>query len=105
MKINKVGWTYFSIIEDFLTKEECYDIINACQGTWNYTQLPAGVYPNGWTTESQKRYVGNPFEVQFKNKIDKMNISDDDVPYASDSTIQSYIVYNWKHKQSSGDES
>ena len=72
MKINKVGWTYFSIIEDFLTKEECYDIINACQGTWNYTQLPAGVYPNGWTTESQKRYVGNPFEVQFKNKIDKI---------------------------------
>ena len=70
MKINKVGWTYFAIIENFLTKEECYDIINACQGTWNYSKIPAGVYPNGWQSGLQKRHIGNPFEVQFKDKID-----------------------------------
>ena len=72
MKINKVGWTYFAIVENFLSKEECYSIIDACQGTWNYTQIPAGAYPNGWVTGEQKRHIGNPWEVQFKSKIDHL---------------------------------
>ena len=72
MKINKVGWTYFAIVENFLSKEECYSIIDACQGTWNYTQIPAGAYPNGWVTGEQKRHIGTPWEVQFKSKIDHL---------------------------------
>ena len=43
MNINKVGHTYFAIVEDFLTLAECRQVILAC-GDFNLTKVPAGMY-------------------------------------------------------------
>lgn len=55
MRINKVGFTHFAILEDFWGKEWCERTIEAAQ-EWNLTQVPAGTY-NGWKTGVQKRNI------------------------------------------------
>ena len=58
MKINKVGHTYFAVVEDFFTIAECRQVILAC-GDFNLTKVPAGTY-NGWKTGVQNRNIATP---------------------------------------------
>lgn len=69
MQINKVGHTYFAIVEDFLTLAECRQVILAC-GDFNLTKVPAGMY-SGWKTGEQNRNIATPPVLMYKSKFDK----------------------------------
>jgi len=68
MKINKVGHTYFAIVDNFFTVAECRQVILACKN-FNLTKVPAGTY-NGWQTGIQNRNIGVPPVIMYKSKID-----------------------------------
>ena len=68
MKINKVGHTYFAIVDNFFTMAECKQVIVACKD-FNLTKVPAGVY-NGWETGVQNRNIGVPPAIMYQSKID-----------------------------------
>ena len=69
MKINKVGHTYFAVVEDFFTIAECRQVILAC-GDFNLTKVPAGTY-NGWKTGVQNRNIATPPVLMYKSKFDE----------------------------------
>ena len=58
VKIHRVGHTYFSIIENMLTPDQCQDIIDSCP-EWVNRDIKEGIY-NGWKTERRFRHIGNP---------------------------------------------
>ena len=68
MKINKVGHTYFAVVDNFFTMAECRQVILACKD-FNLTKVPAGVY-NGWETGGQNRNIAVPPVIMYKSKID-----------------------------------
>ena len=68
MKVNKVGHTYFAIVENFLTTEECKSLIDSVP-EWNLTKVPAGTY-NGWQTGVQLRDIGVP-DVEWQKKFNQ----------------------------------
>jgi|TARA_R110002096_G_scaffold155937_2_gene320351 hypothetical protein len=68
MHINKVGWTYFSVVENFLTAEECKCIIDSIK-EWQLTQIPAGKY-SGRDFGDVRRKLGVPPKLLYKDKFD-----------------------------------
>ena len=64
MKIHKVGYTYFAILENFWGKEWCQNCIDSID-SWNLTDIPAGLY-NGWSSGRQLRLIGT-FNKHYKD--------------------------------------
>lgn len=58
MKVHRVGYTYFAIVENILRPEQCDALIETVPD-WNQTNVPAGSY-EGWKTGVLNRQVGNP---------------------------------------------
>jgi hypothetical protein len=70
MQINRAGWAYFAVVENFLTAAECRQIIYETK-EYNLTKVQAGMY-EGWKTGEQIRDIGVPPQLQFKDKFDKL---------------------------------
>ena len=74
MKVHRVGYTYFSIVENMLRPEQC-DALLETVDNWNQTNVPAGSY-GGWKTGVLKRRDGNPssdYLHLFDEKLKKFN--------------------------------
>ena len=75
VKIHRVGHTYFSVIEDMLTPDQCQEIINSVDNFIN-RDIKEGNY-NGWQTGRLFRHVGNPTDKYlplFESVFNEFNV-------------------------------